>query len=135
MASMRKGFLMTSDALLALIIISSSIFIMNQLLINKPSYENDYLQSVTDDAATLIEKSEINNILDIINNAPRTVCLSSTVSLYNGNVLINSTKSVSSNCPSNYFGTNTLSRRTYVNNNDYYLITVTGFYKREWLTV
>jgi hypothetical protein len=120
---LRKGFLMMSDALFSFLIISSSIVIIHQLIIETPSYSRQYLYTVTSDAATLIEESSGNRINDILNESPENICLQSMIKDYE----TMSEQVVTKTGCTTPTGEITVSQRTLVED-DYYLITVKGWW-------
>lgn len=79
---MRRGFLMISDAIIALIIISLSTVIINQLLSEQVSYQQLLIHEVTRDAAALIEeKGQTQTIIDSTSN---NICLKAIIKHYDG---------------------------------------------------
>ncbi len=123
---MNKGFMMTTDAALALLIASATIVIVHYLLITTPLSNRDQLQAIASDAAALIENSRLKDVQEIVDTAPRNTCLLATISRYDNLTLISKERYSSQGCPSEVRGENVIARRTYID--DYnYLIIVKGW--------
>ncbi len=124
---MKRGFLITSDAVLALLIISFAVVISNQLFINSPSFKRSGLQAIVSDAAMLIEYSELNDIHGIVNLVSDNVCLIVEVKDYDGLVLVGDNQFKTSGCPAVVRGDVVIARRTFID--DYFhVIIVKGSY-------
>lgn len=124
----KRGFLMTTDAILAFIIISFSVVITHQFLISKATFERSYLHSVTSDAAALIEDSMTENIPEILNIAPNNICLKSLIITYKNNGQVQEKTKVTKGCPQDGRSDTSISRRTYLGENKEIII-VYGWYK------
>ncbi len=119
---------MISDALLAFLVISSSIIMIESLLNINIDYTNQYLHSVVSDTATLIDYSGINNTQTIINSAPRGMCLKAVITNINGTII---NELVTNGCPTTFNNDKAVIFRTTIQHNNYYLIKVSGWWLRE----
>lgn len=126
---MKKAFIMTSDALIAFLIISISLTTTQFLLKQDTSEKSNYLHALTNDAATLIEYSETENLPEILNIAPSSTCLKAVIRKYEGLSLKNERIKSTKGCPESYTGEVTVSSRTFINNEENYLIIIQGWYK------
>jgi len=123
----RRGFLMMTDVIIAMMLVSFTVIMVNQLLSNSVDYDNNYLQSLTSDAAALIEASGLDEAQAVVNSAPEQTCLKAIIREYNGSSLSSENVSVTTGCPSDYSGEVSASTRTYTTDTNNYLIIINGW--------
>ena len=129
--SQRRGFLMTTDALLAFIIVSLASVITHQLLLTNTSYERNNLQSIASDTAILTAKNYGADTSNLLSLTPGNTCIKVLISEYNGASLISSTEKVNTGCPSKERGDIVAAYSSYVQNNRQYLVRVNAWKKED----
>jgi len=124
---------MMTDALIAFLIISFSVVATHQLLIKRAGFEKSYLHAVTSDTAAIIEASGLNNVQEVLNLAPARLCLSSTIMTYDDTTLVGQETKVSNTCPFVHRGDVSISRRTFIDDQNHIII-IKGWFKQisEW---